>query len=104
MIAGRDFNQTFRISRGYPVVDAENWMPRVLSADMLPGAGSSRWMPLRPHAGCFPARIPGPGQTQLYVIDGFILSPNVALNSVHTLDLDFEYADHNRRMLDVELQ
>ncbi|MDR0313090.1 MAG: endonuclease/exonuclease/phosphatase family protein [Treponema sp.] len=34
-------------------------------------------------------------ETQLYVIDGFILSPNVELLSVETFDLDFKYSDHN---------
>ena len=33
--------------------------------------------------------------TQYYVIDGFIISPNVQLEMVETLDLDFENSDHN---------
>ena len=33
--------------------------------------------------------------TQYYVIDGFILSPNVELVAVETIDLGFEYSDHN---------
>ena len=32
---------------------------------------------------------------QLYVIDGFILSPNVELREIKTVDLGFEYSDHN---------
>ena len=31
----------------------------------------------------------------LYVIDGFLLSPNIELTSVETLKLDFEFSDHN---------
>ena len=31
----------------------------------------------------------------LYVIDGFLLSPNIELTSVETLELDFEFSDHN---------
>ena len=33
--------------------------------------------------------------TQYYVIDGYILSPNVELKSVETLDEGFEFSDHN---------
>lgn len=33
--------------------------------------------------------------TQYYVIDGFIISPNVELLDVETLDLGFENSDHN---------
>jgi endonuclease/exonuclease/phosphatase family metal-dependent hydrolase len=32
---------------------------------------------------------------QFYVIDGFLVSPNVAVESVQTLDLDFRNSDHN---------
>lgn len=105
VIAGGDFNQTFPDIGGYPVVDAENWMPGVLSADMLPGGWQFAVDASSPTCRLLSGPYTGNReQTQLYVIDGFILSPNVALNSVHTLDLDFEYADHNPVMLDVELQ
>jgi len=40
---------------------------------------------------------------QLYVIDGFILSPNVHLEAVETVQLDFAYADHNPVRLEVAL-
>ena len=40
---------------------------------------------------------------QLYVIDGFILSPNVRLESVQTQDLNFENSDHNPVRLQVTL-
>ena len=41
--------------------------------------------------------------TQYYVIDGFILSPNVELESVETLSLGFENSDHNPVLLRVSL-
>ena len=41
--------------------------------------------------------------TQHYVIDGFILSPNVTLNSVETESLGFEYSDHNPVCINVTL-
>ena len=37
------------------------------------------------------------------MIDGFIISPNVELISVETLDAGFEFADHNPVQLKVKL-
>ena len=42
--------------------------------------------------------------TQYYVIDGFIISPNVQLELVETLDLGFENSDHNPVHLRVVLR
>ena len=41
--------------------------------------------------------------TQYYVIDGFIVSPNVAVDAVETLDLGFENSDHNPVLMTVNL-
>ena len=42
--------------------------------------------------------------TQHYVIDGFIVSPNVEAVSIETIDLGFENSDHNPVMLTVRLK
>ena len=42
--------------------------------------------------------------TQLYIIDGFILSPNVELINMTTFDLGFKYSDHNPVKIDVLLK
>lgn len=105
VIAGGDFNQTFPDIAQYPTIDTENWAPGVLDADMLPEGWQFAVDASSPTCRLLSGPYTGDReQTQLYVIDGFILSPNVFLNSVQTLDLDFEYADHNPVMLDVELQ
>ncbi len=41
--------------------------------------------------------------TQYYVIDGLILSPNVALNRVETVDAAFANSDHNPVRIEVSL-
>ena len=41
---------------------------------------------------------------QHYVIDGFILSRNVRVEHIETLDLGFENSDHNPVSLQVTLQ
>lgn len=42
--------------------------------------------------------------TQYYVIDGFIVSPNLQVLSVETLDESFTYSDHNPVLLQVKPQ
>jgi len=42
------------------------------------------------------------GATFSSVIDGFLLSPNVKVISVKTIDLDFQYSDHNPMELILE--
>ena len=38
------------------------------------------------------------------MIDGFILSPNVSLSAVETMDLGFHASDHNPVLLEAVLQ
>ena len=41
---------------------------------------------------------------QHYVIDGFIISPNVELVSVGTVDAGFEFSDHNPVLMEIVLK
>ena len=41
--------------------------------------------------------------TQYYVIDGFIVSPNVTVDTVETLDFGFRNSDHNPVCITVSL-
>ena len=41
---------------------------------------------------------------QYHVIDGFIISPNVEMRFVNTIDLDFQDSDHNPVRLGVVLR
>jgi len=40
---------------------------------------------------------------QYYLIDGFIVSPNITIQSVETLDEDFVYSDHNPVVIEISL-
>jgi hypothetical protein len=44
------------------------------------------------------------GIWQYYVIDGFLLSPNVQLESIHTIPCEFVDSDHNPVKMDVVLK
>ena len=98
VIAGGDFNQLFPGSvESYPNVHTDLWdVPLLDEADLEKGFSyicdletpSCRLLnqPYDPS---------DTANTQYYVIDGFIVSPNVQVNSVETLDAGFEYSDHN---------
>jgi endonuclease/exonuclease/phosphatase family metal-dependent hydrolase len=106
-IAGGDFNQTFPgfDENRFPVKNRDFFVPGVLSPSLLEPqwrfaadmeTPSARLLN-KPYSG-------SPEDTQLYIIDGFILSPNVELLSVQTIDLDFRYSDHNPVEIKVALK
>jgi len=43
------------------------------------------------------------GKTKTTIIDYFLLSPNIQLNNIKTIDLGFEYSDHNPVKMNVQL-
>jgi endonuclease/exonuclease/phosphatase family metal-dependent hydrolase len=96
-VAGGDFNQVFpAVKDVFPVQANEYFTPGVVD-DSLFGAG---WVfaadPSAPT--CRSLDKPYDGnrvEHQFYLIDGFILSPNVELISLQTVDLDFKNSDHN---------
>lgn len=101
VIAGGDFNQTFPNCDSYPLLDESYWQPGTLETlkygwkyacdDSVPTCRLLNEPYDRKDA-------------QYYVIDGFIVSPNVIIKQVRTLDEDFVYSDHNPVLLEVELK
>ena len=100
VIAGGDFNQAFpRTLEDYPNNHKELWTPLMLEMEMLPsGAGWQYvWDSRNPTCRLLnqPYDPTDTVNTQYYVIDGFIISPNVQMELVETLNLGFENSDHN---------
>lgn len=102
VVAGGDFNQLFPDADSvYPITHPELWQPGYLESDTL-GAG---WQY------CYDTAVPScrllnqpynpedTENTQYYIIDGFIVSPNLTVDSVETLDEGFVYSDHNPVLL-----
>lgn len=101
VIAGGDFNQAFPgCLDTYPVAD-DVWVPGVLEAGDLPEGfeyvfdGDS--------ASCRSLNMPLNEESQMYVIDGFIVSENVQVDLVETVELDFANSDHNPVKLQITL-
>ena len=106
VIAGGDFNQIFPGGlEAWPNTHPENWLPGVLEEDMLEEGWSFAYDLDVPSCRLLnqPYEPEDTQDTQYYVIDGFILSPNAELLDVETLDLGFENSDHNPVMLTVSL-
>lgn len=106
VVVGGDFNQSFSsvdISEypSYPgnweagMIDDEEFLPDFtpLMDNSVPTCRSLD----KPYSS-------GSGDHQFYMIDGFIVSDNVKVNSIETKDLDFEYTDHNPVVMEFVLK
>ncbi len=108
VIAGGDFNQSFSSKAliTYPQKE-EYWTPPELDFESLP---SSDWNFAFDDSTPTTRSLHGSydeaqKDTWLYyVIDGFIVSPNVSVQSVTTLDEGFVYSDHNPVAIEVILE
>ncbi len=98
VIAGGDFNQTFPGGLDYyPVVRGDFWAPGTLEGSLLPEGFGYAYDLTTPSCRLLnqPYNPADAENTQYYVIDGFIVSPNIVVHRVKTLDLGFENSDHN---------
>lgn len=102
VIAGGDFNQTFPGCDAYPVTDPDVWAPDRL--DRVSGGYYYIYDDDNPTCRLLNQPYdPDSPATQYYVIDGFLVSPNIIVDKVETLDYEFIYSDHNPVLLDFTL-
>lgn len=102
VIAGGDFNQTFEGAASYPLLDESFWQPGKVYVSDLPNGFSFAYDDATPT--CRLLNKPYDGErknAQFYVIDGFIVSDNLKVNLIETVDLNFQYSDHNPVLLQV---
>lgn len=101
VIAGGDFNQSFPgVLDKYPVAD-DVWTPGMLEERSLPSG--FKYVFDEESATCRLLDRPLDEGSQLYVLDGFIVSPNVKVDLVDTVELGFVNSDHNPVKLQVTL-
>ncbi|MDR3202916.1 MAG: hypothetical protein LBT54_07300 [Bifidobacteriaceae bacterium] len=102
VIVGGDFNQTFP-GVDYPVVDS-TWRAGQMDTSLTADGWTLAHDPTTPTARLNNAPYTGnPARTQYFGTDGFLLSPNVRMDTVTTLDLGFESSDHNPVVLTATL-
>ena len=106
VIAGGDFNQAFPGSlEKYPLPANPSWVPGQLMEDELPDGFAYAFDANTPT--CRALDKPYDGNRKglvVYVIDGFIVSSNVKVNSVETIDLNFRNTDHQPVAMEFTLQ
>lgn len=106
VIAGGDFNQNFPgAQEAYPNLHGDIWTPGRLDDSFLPEGWDYAYDLSSPSCRLLnqPYDPSDKVGTQHYVIDGFIISPNVELLSVETVDLGFENSDHEPVAITVKL-
>lgn len=104
VIAGGDFNQTFEGAETFPVLDPSTWQPGKLLNSDLPSGFSYAFDASSPTCRLLDKPFNGDrANSQLYVIDGFIISDNLKVNNIETVDLNFKNSDHNPVFLQVTL-
>ena len=98
VIAGGDWNQTFPGSLDvYPNTHPDLWAVGLIDQNMIPDGWTIAYDSTTPTCRLLnqPYDPSDTANTQYYVIDGFIASPNIEVKSVETKDLHFENSDHN---------
>lgn len=105
VVAGGDFNQTFPGSLDiFPIKNPELWTPGIVDEDALPEGWNLIYDTSTPSCRLLNQPYdPGSADTQYYVIDGFITSPNIKTDAVETIDLGFANSDHNPVRLQITL-
>ena len=107
VVAGGDFNQTFPgvDTEKFPIVDTKNYVPSQIPDDYLPEGWKFAVDLDKPTSRLLNEEYSGNyDNTQLYIIDGFILSPNVKRVSVETIENNFSYSDHHPVKLKIKLK
>lgn len=106
VIAGGDFNQLFPGTEAqYPNEHPDLWKPGALENDTIPTGWQYAFDPSTPTCRLLnqPYDPADTANTQYYVIDGFIVSPNVSVERVETLNEGFVCSDHNPVLLSLTL-
>lgn len=104
VIAGGDFNQTFEGIDKYPIHNEDYWKPGIVYDSDLPEgffyANADNVPTCRllngPYSGNYE-------DSQVYVLDGFIVSDNIEIKKVENIDTDFTYTDHQPVRLEAVL-
>lgn len=106
VIAGGDFNANFPGAQDlYPLTDENLWAPGELRQSDLPEGFAFAYDLTVPTCRSLDKPYDGDRDAhQMYSIDGFIVSGNVKVNGVETVDLNFQYSDHQPVVMDFTLQ
>jgi len=104
VIAGGDFNQTFEGIDTYPILDTDYWTPGEIGEDDIPEGFSFAVSDNVPTCRLLNGPYSGNYEdSQVYVLDGYIVSDNLEVLSIENIDTEFRYSDHQPVRLTVKL-
>ncbi|MFH1512986.1 MAG: endonuclease/exonuclease/phosphatase family protein [Bacillota bacterium] len=106
VIAGGDFNANFPGAQDwYPLIGEEIWVPGELRPDDLPAGFSYACDLSVPTCRSLDKAYDGNRENHImYAIDGYVVSGNIKVNGVQTVDLNFQNTDHQPVAMDFTLQ
>ncbi|MCR4675287.1 MAG: endonuclease [Lachnospiraceae bacterium] len=107
VVAGGDFNQTFSSvdTSAYPLQSEDLWMCGTLNEDDFSDNWQFAMDNSTPTCRSLDRAYDSSDEAfQFYMIDGFIVSDNLTINSIETIDEGFENTDHNPVELNVTIQ
>ncbi len=109
VIAGGDFNQTFSNidNSAYPELPGK-WHSGWIDVSALGDGFTCVMDPRTPSGRSLDQSLTGaaekdPAHFQYYVLDGFIVTDNISVESCDVIDLGFKYSDHNPLQVSVTL-
>lgn len=108
VIAGGDFNQVFSNvdCSAYPLVSEELWAPGYIDANQFPDHFVFVADNRNPTCRSLDRVYEGADKEtfQFYLIDGFIVSTNLEVNSIETIQKDFVSSDHNPVLMSLTIK
>ncbi|MGX4687499.1 endonuclease [Vagococcus sp. JNUCC 83] len=105
VIAGGDFNQVFEGSHPFPKTGQDGWHPGNISTSDIPKHFSFSYDDTHPTVRVLNHAYTGDYDTsQVYVIDGFIVSDNINIKQTNVFDYQFRYTDHHPVQMTFQLQ
>ena len=103
VLAGGDFNQTFPRVRLFPAVFEGCWMPGVLEDELPQGFAFANGGDV-PTCRLLDRPLTGNENPMYYIIDGFIVSDNISVDSASVVETGFENTDHQPVRLEITLK
>lgn len=103
VVLGGDFNSSFPTTQNKYPINPELWAPSQLVKKELPAGFKFAYDKSNPT--CRLLNIPYDESTaQFYCIDGYIVSKNIKVESIMTLNFNFTNTDHNPVMMYIRLK
>jgi len=104
VVVGGDFNQGFDVVEQPEILYPDDWMPGTIEASALPKGFSFAVADNASTCRSLGRAYESAETSQTYIIDGFIVSDNVNVETLEVVDLGFEYSDHNPVKINIRLK